>query len=129
MWIRRIDMIDKSKLYYLSHPYTTHGNIEKNRVKALIIGMALNELHNLSIVNPIVTLPTGLDDGEAMRKCRHLYNACDALILCKDWEKSKGCNEEYWWAVADKKPIYLLEKLQENSNLSYKLTVIYSKTA
>lgn len=122
-------MIDKSKLYYLSHPYTTYGNPEKNRVKALIIGMALNELHSLSIINPIVALPVGLDDEEAMKKCRHLYNACDALILCDGWEKSKGCNEEYWWAVADKKPIYLLEKLQESSQLLYKLTEIYPKTA
>jgi hypothetical protein len=72
----------------------------------------------LNIINPIVVMPI-LNDEAAMAKCRHLYNACDAIILCEDWKKSRGCSEEYWWAVSDNKPIYVIEKPKDNDKLSY----------
>ena len=101
--------MDKNKLYYLSHPYTTFGDLKKNIISAKVIEFGLFTHHDLKVVNPIV-LPLGSNNDEAMGKCRHLYNACDAIILCEGWEQSKGCMEEYRWALEEGKPIYILTK-------------------
>jgi hypothetical protein len=105
--------MDKNKLYYLSHPYTTFGDPKKNIISARVIEFALFTHHDLKVVNPII-LPLGTTNDEAMDKCRHLYNACDAIILCEGWELSKGCMEEYKWALEDGKPIYLAKKGEGN---------------
>lgn len=102
-------MIDESKLCYLSHPYTSFGDPDKNRVRSIIIETALVHFNKLNIINPIGFLPM-MDDVEAMRRCRLLYDACDVLILCEGWEQSKGCKEEYRWALEDKKPIYMAKE-------------------
>lgn len=108
-------MLDKNKLYYLSHPYTTYGDPKQNISTAKVIAFALDLTLGIKIVNPIVILPS-LTDAEAMEKCKHLYNACDVLILCEGWEWSMGCIEEYRWALADGKPIYLVKKSEGNKH-------------
>lgn len=60
-------------------------------------------------VNPICILRVQTEE-EAMEKCKHLYNACDAVIFCDGWDKSKGCNVEFQWARRDGKPIYFYYK-------------------
>ena len=97
--------MDTSKLYYLSHPYTSYGDKEENRNSAAEIEEDLVNRLGVSVINPIC-LPLGDNDEIAMAKCRHLYNACDAVIFCENWEKSKGCSEEHAWAMADGKPCY-----------------------
>jgi len=97
--------MDKNKLYYLSHPYTSCGDPDRNKVNSVMIDTALTHFNKLSVINPIGFLPK-LSDEEAMKKCRAIYNACDAIILCEGWEQSKGCNTEYGWAIEDGKPIY-----------------------
>ena len=92
-------------LYYLSHPYTTHGDPEKNRENAINIECFLTNDLDIIVINPIA-MPLGTDNDVAMGKCRHLYNACDSIIFCDDWDKSVGCREEYKWAVEDNKPKY-----------------------
>jgi hypothetical protein len=101
--------MDKKKLYYLSHPFTTFGDLKKNLISAKVIEFGLLIHQDIKLVNPISIMPV-LDDKVAMEKCRHLYNACDAIILCENWQQSKGCMEEYRWAIEDGKPIYVLTK-------------------
>jgi hypothetical protein len=73
-------MINKRHLYYLSHPYTTFGDPEKNQTTAKYIELVLKSIHGISVINPII-LPLGESNDEAMKKCRLLYEACDAIIL------------------------------------------------
>ncbi|HYF75295.1 MAG TPA: DUF4406 domain-containing protein [Candidatus Nitrosocosmicus sp.] len=101
-------VIDKDKLYYLSHPYTTFGDPELNKKRAKQLEIVLEVLYGIKVINPIV-LPLGPSNDRAMEQCRHLYNACDGgVIFCPYWEKSTGCNEEYGWAAEDKKPIFVI---------------------
>jgi hypothetical protein len=101
--------MDKDKLCYISHPFTSFGDPDKNRVSSLIIETALTHFNKLKVVNPIGFLPN-MNDEEAMRRCRLFYDACDVLILCEGWEQSKGCKIEYGWALEDGKPIYIAKK-------------------
>lgn len=103
------EMIDNSKLCYMSHPYTSFGDKAQNKVQSIIIATALSHFNKLNILNPIGFLPE-LSDEAAMAKCRDLYNACDVVILCEGWEQSTGCNQEYQWALEDGKPIYIAKK-------------------
>jgi hypothetical protein len=101
--------LDLNKLYYLSHPFTTFGNKLENLHRAVFIEKQLLKEVGIFVINPI-KLPLGDSNDTAMEKCRHLYDACDAVIFCEGWDKSRGCKEEYEWAVKDKKPIYFYEK-------------------
>jgi hypothetical protein len=102
-------MLDKSKLYYLSHPFTTYNDPAENQGSAFRIEFQLMNKYEIYVINPIL-LPLGPGNDRAMEQCRHLYNACDAIILCPDWDKSKGCKEEAYWAYQDNKPRYYVDK-------------------
>jgi hypothetical protein len=103
-------MLDKSKLYYLSHPFTTHGNLEDNQDSAYYIEIQLVQRHEISMINPILLPLSANSDIKEMEKCRYLYQACDAVIFCPDWDKSAGCTEEHKWAIQDSKPRYFVDK-------------------
>lgn len=102
--------MDKDSLYYLSHPYTTFGDPAANRYSAAIFERCLNDMYQITSVNPIVIIPVGTDDFTAMAICRKIFDECEAIIMCPNWEKSKGCQEEYHWAVEENKPIYILHQ-------------------
>ena len=102
--------MDKDSLYYLSHPYTTFGDPAANRYSAEILERCIIDMYQITIINPIVIIPVGTEDSTAMRICRTIYNASDAIILCPNWDKSRGCTEEYQWAIQDNKPVYILNQ-------------------
>jgi hypothetical protein len=102
--------VDKDKLYYISHPYTTFGDPDANRYSAKILEKCIIDMYEITTINPIVIIPVGTEDSIAMRICRKIYNACDAIILCPNWDKSRGCTEEYQWAIQDNKPVYILNQ-------------------
>jgi hypothetical protein len=105
--VKNESIVDNNILYYLSHPYTTFGDPEINRTRAAQMEKILSALYGIKVINPII-LPLGDTNDMAMKKCRHLYNACDAVILCEYWDKSTGCKEEYQWATEDNKPVYII---------------------
>lgn len=51
-----------------------------------------------------------------LQKCLELLRRCDVLLLCGDWQNSKGCLAEFGFAMARKMPIVF-----ENSNDYYEL--------
>ncbi|HYE10545.1 MAG TPA: DUF4406 domain-containing protein [Patescibacteria group bacterium] len=102
--------MNKDYLYYISHPYTTFGDSATNRYSAEILERCLNDMYKITTINPIVIIPVDTEDSIAMKICKKIYSACDAIILCLNWDKSKGCMEEYQWALQDNKPIYILHQ-------------------
>ena len=106
-------MLDKNKLYYLSHPFTSYGDKKENQEKAADIEMRLREKYGIKVINPIL-LPLNLDLDKAMKQCRHLHDACDETIFCDDWDKSKGCKEEFAWCNDLNRHYYFVEMLLED---------------
>lgn len=103
-------LLDGSKLYYLSHPYTSHGNREGNLRDANLVEMHIKIRHNAKVINPITLIPENTRDDIAMEKCFNMYQAADAIILCENWDKSTGCKIERKWAIRDGKDIYYFIK-------------------
>jgi hypothetical protein len=110
-------MLDKNKLYYLSHPFTTNGIPEENQDSAFMLEMQLIDKYSITAINPIL-LPLGPGNDRAMEQCKHLYNACDAVVFCPNWDKSIGCKEEYQWAMQDSKTIYFVNRHGEIEEVS-----------
>ena len=103
--------MDKNKLYYLCHPYTTHGNMQANKQDAIETEIRLEDNCGITIINPLRLINTP-DNNEAMTKCFNLLAASDAIILCKDWNLSKGCKEEVEFAINREKDIFLIENIE-----------------
>jgi hypothetical protein len=101
--------LDKTKLYYLSHPYTTYGDMEQNRKNALNIE---NEL-GVSLINPIC-LELGNGKQTPMQQCLKLLSACDGIIMCDNWQNSMGCKEEWDFALANNIEVLYLDEVKSN---------------
>ena len=50
--------------------------------------------NKIKLVRPLTVIPEYLPEDEAMARCMSLLAACDAIIMCGDWEQSKGCKSE-----------------------------------
>ena len=89
------------KKYYLSHPYT--GNEAENiasarRKKVKLQASCMDAL----VINPLdffLGIDQVLNPSEVMEKAIFLLKDCDAMILCDGWQDSKGCQEEYAYAM------------------------------
>lgn len=111
--------LDPTKTYYLAHPATSCGEYWENMVDenacflllqreyGKAIGMSRGELISLietrfepiTMIRPLRTIPpTMTDHDEAMRRCFHFLAGCDAIILCGNWQESKGCQMEKEYA-------------------------------
>lgn len=99
--------LDRNMIYYLSHPCTSCGEIEENRKmekecyeKILLkqTGM-LNrkepKRNKIKIVRPLIEIEENTEWHDAMKKCVEMLAGCDAIIMCGEWEKSRGCLDEY----------------------------------
>lgn len=128
------------KLVYVAHPY---GGDEKNAqaVKQIIEDLTEGN-HPLLANHTIITMhtPDGIPSIEllqavyvspihqqgfmhegtpylaGLQKCLELLRRCDVLLLCGDWQNSKGCLAEFGFAAARKMPIVF-----ENINNYYEL--------
>lgn len=89
------------KKYYLSHPYT--GNEAKNIVSARRKKVQFQQhCKDALVINPLdffLDIDEVLNHAEIMKKALYLLRDCDAMILCDGWQESKGCREEYAYAM------------------------------
>lgn len=103
----------KKRLFYVSHPYG--GNPENEKaVQDIIDEMSGRKLRpnsfifmpfgdDSAFVSPIHILGSLYDaipyiDG--LDLCLSLLRRCDGIILCGDWQHSRGCMAEYGYAKA-----------------------------
>ena len=94
-----------AKRIYISLPIS-HYDLEERREYAQKVEDALS--HFYEVVNPLKNgLPEDADWREHMKKDLQDLLTCDAIFLCKDWEKSKGCKLEFDVATTcNIEPIY-----------------------
>lgn len=94
------------KWYYISHPYT--GNEEENRKKAADVQRHLHEMYadimcinTLAMFAPLAELPY----EKIMTYCLEALRQADAVIMCRGYEKSRGCMREYEAAKREGIPV------------------------
>ena len=101
----------KKKLVYVAHPY---GGKESNKLK---IDVIMNQLvmndNKHDYVSPIHNYGFMYLTGEEYQKgldiCLGLLSHCDVLVLCEDWESSRGCRVECDHALKMGIPIFTLD--------------------
>nr|DAQ20538.1 MAG TPA: Nucleoside 2-deoxyribosyltransferase like protein [Caudoviricetes sp.] len=98
------------KWYYISHPYT--GNEEENRKKAADVQRHLHEMYaDIMCINPLAMFAplAALSYEKIMTYCLEVMQPADAVIMCKGYEKSRGCMREYEAAKQGGKTILFYE--------------------
>ena len=98
------------KWYYISHPYT--GNEEENRKKAADVQRHLHEMYaDIMCINPLAMFAplADLSYEEVMTYCLEVMHPADAVIMCRGYEKSRGCMREYEAAKQEGKTILFYE--------------------
>lgn len=91
--------MNNKKLVYISHP--SSGKQENtDRVTKILTGLCsdkditdkycfVSPIHNYGSMYNMLNYETGLN------LCLDLLAKCDIMLLCGDWESSRGCNIEY----------------------------------
>ena len=98
------------KWYYISHPYT--GNEEENRKKAADVQRYLHEMYaDIMCINPLAMFAplAALSYEKIMTYCLEVMQPADAVIMCRGYEKSRGCMREYEAAKQGGKTILFYE--------------------
>ena len=96
------------KLIYISHPFS--GDEEKNRAKIKAIKsycMKTTDPIQELYINPIAAIGAAQSFSyrNIIEQCLILLSRCDRLLLCGDWQTSRGCWAEYAFAVSRGIPI------------------------
>ncbi len=93
------------KRIYISLPIS-HYDLEERKQYAKRMEEILS--HYYEVVNPFNNgIPDDADWRVHMKKDIKMLLECDAIFLCKDWEKSKGCKLEFDVATTcNIEPIY-----------------------
>lgn len=100
------------KLVYVAHPY---GGKESNRKKIDVImgDLVLNDTSH-DYISPIHNFGyvylTGDDYERGLDICLSLLGQCDILVLCPEWEFSRGCKGEFEYAKKHSIPTFTLSE-------------------
>ena len=97
---------------YLAHPY---GGLDWNKADAALIaaGLKAEMLNGFGVFNPLDDLEELVHVGErdVLYCCKGALSACQLIIFCPGWEKSRGCRYEHFIAKMHGIPrIYLDEE-------------------
>lgn len=105
----------KKKLVYVAHPY---GGKESNRKKIDVImgDLVLNDTSH-DYISPIHNFGyvylTGDDYQRGLDICLSLLRHCDILVLCPEWESSRGCKGECDHALKMGMPVFTINEWKE----------------
>jgi len=108
------------KLVYVAHPYGGKES-NKNKIDKIMNELVMNDSEH-DYVSPIHNYGfmylTGDEYQRGLDICLDLLSHCDVLVLCEDWEMSRGCRGERDHA---KKHGILIFTLQEwKAKIAYK---------
>jgi hypothetical protein len=99
------------KLVYIAHPF--NGDVWNVTKVEGIIKLLMIKYRDTAFYSPLHA--TGffyhlLPYEEGMEHCYEALRRCDELWLCEGWDKSRGCNLEVVFAMANNIPIkYILK--------------------
>jgi hypothetical protein len=100
-------------LVYVSSPYTATSEqlMAVNAQRALACGAQVRDIGATPLVPHVSVIPfPGLSAkeswGQAMQECLTLLSRADAMLLCPDWEKSRGCRMELLQAEQWQIPVF-----------------------
>ena len=112
-------MKKKTRIYYLAHPLTTHGNINYNRNHEAYIAKKIQEQYpDATVIRPLTILSHYLNKKEAYDVCDRLMSVSDTLIFASDeWRQSKGCMHEY--EQARKQNMQILQCIEKDNKMIF----------
>ena len=124
-------LIKSNEVCYLAHPlaeYTDDFGREykriDNRICEALYAMHIKKEYGCILRRPLKEISVDLDEETAMAKCLEMLAQCGTLILCGNWEKSKGCRLE------EQKASHLgIKIIQINDRLQIKLLKTANKKA
>ncbi len=90
------------ELYYISHPYTSNGDTRDNIKQSREIKKKLQMGYpDICFVNPLDEFGEyfGFDYHRVLAYCLKLLSKCDGIVMCGEWNKSKGCQAELAYAT------------------------------
>ncbi len=97
------------KRIYVAHPYG--GKQEnKNKVEQIVKDLARENplILYISPIHAVGFLYNDIDYMQGMEYCFELLSIADELILCENWESSRGCRLEKEYAEKYNIPIRYL---------------------
>lgn len=102
-------LLRKDVLYYLAHPYSTHGDVQANLKSEEKYANHIQNYLGRHVVRPLRLVPIDLYDYQAcMDICFGLLDVCGGIIMTGDWMLSTGCKMEYERSIMQNKEIILL---------------------
>lgn len=105
----------KKRLVYVAHPY---GGKESNKLKIdkIMNDLVMNDSEH-DYVSPIHNYGfmylTGDEYQRGLDICLGLLSHCDVLVLCEDWETSRGCKGELDHALKRGMPVFTISEWKE----------------
>lgn len=125
------------KLVYISHP--SGGKEENTRHIEKIISTLLDSdtlYSKYCFVSPVHCygfMYETCDYSKGLSFCTDLLKHCDIMLLCGEWESSKGCTAERQMCIDRNIPILEvrtdkdIEKLVEIGSIEYMMQVVQNK--
>ena len=102
-------MLENSKIVYVAHPFGGLGsNIDKT---SDIMKLLCDKFDTITFISPIHAygfMYESVDYDRGINLCFKLLDLCDTLLLCGEWEHSKGCNMEKEYALRNNKIVEVL---------------------
>jgi len=114
--------IDKTKLYYFAHPYTSNIPIINILIHIFryiqcLIRTARLLKRGFMVFSPIAHsafIPVRLGWDAWMDLDHKIMQACDAMIIPKNYKNSLGCLMEYTWFKNHGKTVLFYEDIVRN---------------
>lgn len=102
-------MLENSKIVYVAHPYSgLSSNYEK---VSDIMNVLCSKFSDKTFISPIHAygfMYESVDYDKGINLCFKLLDLCDTVLLCGEWEHSKGCNMEKDYALDNNKIVEVL---------------------
>ncbi len=108
-------VFEEKEIIYVAHPYA--GKEEnKERIDRIMRWLITHDKEHVYVspINNFGMVYFEESYSEGLEICLNLLEQCDVLVLCGEWETSKGCVGEWSFAKARNKDIYSLDEWKQS---------------